>query len=245
MKGLSIGEVAQRAGLRPSALRYYESIGLLIYKGYFTMQPVLVLCDDKWHPAATPRRGLGALATNDFTFDWIENAHDWSAERMAAYELVILTKSNNVSATDTTHWMTDATQQAFVDYVAQGGGLLAIHSGTAEYREATTLRKLLGGVFTHHPKQCPVTVAPIAGHPLVAGSTAFTLKDEHYFMEIGDDGIDIFLTSGSEHGEQPAGWTRQQGRGRVCVLTPGHNVEIWLEPAYQTLITNALHWCAG
>jgi MerR family redox-sensitive transcriptional activator SoxR len=29
MKGLSIGEVARRAGLRPSALRYYERIGLI------------------------------------------------------------------------------------------------------------------------------------------------------------------------------------------------------------------------
>src|SRR3954454_4514736 len=29
MEELVIGEVAQRAGIRPSALRYYESIGLL------------------------------------------------------------------------------------------------------------------------------------------------------------------------------------------------------------------------
>lgn len=209
------------------------------------MQSVLVLCDDKWHPAATARTGLGALHDQPFTFDWIENAHEWSAERMATYGVVLLTKSNNVTATDTTKWMTEATQAAFVDYVRQGGGLLAIHSGTAEYREATALRRLLGGVFVHHPKQCPVTVEPLTDHPLVVGATPFTLKDEHYFMEIDDDGIDIFLTSSSEHGEQPAGWTRTEGKGRVAVLTPGHNVEVWLEPAYQTLIKNALHWCAG
>jgi type 1 glutamine amidotransferase len=208
------------------------------------MKSVLVLCDDKWHPATTPRTGLGALPNHDFTFDWIEHAHDWSAERMATYPLVILTKSNNVSAADTTPWMTDAVQNAFVKYVEAGGGLLVIHSGTAGYREATTLRNLLGGVFIHHPKQCAVTVTPKADHALTTDSTAFTRKDEHYFMEIDDETIDIFLTSSSEHGEQPAGWTRTAGAGRVCVLTPGHNVEIWLEPAYQTLITNALHWCA-
>ena len=213
-------------------------------KGYFTMQPILVLCDDKWHPAATPRQGLGALTAPDFTFDWIENAHDWSATRMADYGVVVLTKSNNVSATDETPWMTPGVEAAFVTYVQNGGALLVIHSGTAGYRETTALRALLGGVFIQHPKQCPVTVTPLTDHPLTVGIMPFTRQDEHYFMEIDDDGIDIFLTSGSEHGLQPAGWTRTQGAGRVCVLTPGHNVEIWLEPAYQTLITNALHWCA-
>lgn len=206
------------------------------------MQPILVLCDDRWHPAATPREGLGALPQIEFTFDWIENANEWSAEQMATYPLVILTKSNNVSATDTTEWMTDEVQAAFVDYVRQGGGLLAIHSGTAEYRETAALRNLLGGVFVHHPKQCPVTVTPKADHPLTSGSSTFTLKDEHYFMEMNDDSVDVFLSSSSEHGTQPAGWTRTEGDGRVAVLTPGHNVEVWLEPAYQQLILNALQW---
>ena len=106
---------------------------------------VLVLCDDYWHPARVPREGLGALTGSEFTFDWIENAHDWSAERMMAYPLVILTKSNNVSAADKTNWMTDTVQTAFADYVREGNGLLAIHSGTAEYDQAPVLRGLLGG----------------------------------------------------------------------------------------------------
>jgi len=207
------------------------------------MSAILVLCDDRWHPAATAREGLGGLPQHEFTFDWIENANDWSAAHMANYSLVILTKSNNVSATDTTNWMTDEVQAAFAAYVQQGGGLLAIHSGTAEYREATILRKLLGGVFVHHPKQCPVTITPKADHPLAAGSDIFTRKDEHYFMEMDDAAVDLFLTSSSDDGEQPAGWTRTEGDGRVCVLTPGHNVEVWLEPAYQQLILNAMRWC--
>ena len=206
---------------------------------------VLALCDDYWHPARTPRAGLAPLAEAGFAFDFIENAADWSAARMADYAVVLFTKSNNVSAADTTAWMTDEVQQAFVDYVRGGGGLLVVHSGTAGYQETPALRRLIGGVFSHHPKQCPVTVEPRAGHPLTAGSMAFTVQDEHYFMDIDDTGVDLFLTAASEHGVQPAGWTRSEGAGRVAVLSPGHNVEVWLEPAYQTLLRNALLWCAA
>jgi type 1 glutamine amidotransferase len=141
--------------------------------------------------------------------------------------------------------MTDAVQAAFADYVQQGGGLLVIHSGSAGYAEQPVLRGLLGGVFLHHPPQCPVTVEPHAGHPLAAGSAPFTLVDEHYFMAFDDPGADVFLNTVSEHGTQPGGWTRLAGAGRVCLLTPGHNLEVWLHPSYQQIIRNALGWCAA
>lgn len=206
---------------------------------------VWVLCDDRWHPARVPRVGLGALGESEFQFEFTEDAGQWSAERMEKYPLVVLTKSNNVSATDERPWMTPEVEQAFVDYVRKGGGLLAVHSGTAGYRETRALRALLGGVFVQHPPQCPVTVTPVEGHPLAAGCMPFTLKDEHYHMELDDRQADVFLQAASEHGAQPGGWTRHEGQGRVCVLTPGHNVEVWLHSSFQALLRNTLRWCAG
>jgi type 1 glutamine amidotransferase len=205
---------------------------------------ILVLCDDYWHPARIPREGLAALAGAEFTFDWIEDAHDWSSERMAMYPVAILTKSNNVSSTDRTDWMTESVQAAFHDYVHNGNGLLAIHSGTAEYAQKPMLRSLLGGVFDHHPEQCPVMIEPHKGHSLSEGSAAFTVKDEHYFMGLDDPQADVFVTTRSEHGEQPGGWRRTEGNGRVAVLTPGHNLEVWLHPSFQTLLVNSLRWCS-
>lgn len=203
----------------------------------------LVLCDDYWHPARIPREGLGVLAGTEFAFDWIENARDWSPEIMTNYPVVILTKSNHASSTDQTGWMTDAVQTAFAEYVCSGHGLLAVHSGTAGYEQMPLLRRLLGGVFSYHPEQCPVTVTPRAGHPLCDGSAPFTLKDEHYLMAMDDSPVDVFVTTNSEHGEQPGAWTRFEGRGRVAVLTPGHNLEVWLHPSFQMLLLNSLRWC--
>jgi uncharacterized protein len=205
---------------------------------------VLVICDDYWHPARVVREGLGPLAGGDFEFDVIENAGDWSAERMAGYPVVLLAKSDNVSAADKRPWGTEKVQQAFVEYVRQGRGLLAVHSGTVAYHETPLLRTLLGGVFKRHPAQCPVTVEPRAGHPLTAGSAPFTVVDEHYFMELDDAEADLFMTTTSQHGTKVGGWTRVEGEGRVCVLSPGHNVEVWLHPSFQALLRNALRWCA-
>lgn len=204
----------------------------------------LVLCDDPYHPARVPREGLAALGDCGFTFDWQEQAAEWSAEQMSTYPLVILTKANHHSFSQREPWGTDEIAAAFQTYVEAGNSLLAIHSGTAGYSQLAALRNLLGGVFVKHPPQCPVTVAAPSEHPLAAGCTPFTLKDEHYFMEMTDPNVDLFLTATSEHGVQPAGWTRTVGAGRVCVLTPGHNVEIWLHPSFQALLRNALRWCA-
>jgi type 1 glutamine amidotransferase len=204
---------------------------------------ILVMCDDYYHPARVVRDGLEGLNEHGYTFDFIENAGDWSAEGMAQYPVVLLAKSDNVSAEDQTSWMTGTIQSAFFDFVRTGHGLLAVHSGTAGYAEKPLLRALLGGIFDHHPQQCPVTVEPDMGDPLAAGSSSFTQKDEHYFMAMDDAQAAVFLKTISEHGVQPGGWTRFEGQGRVCVLTPGHNIEVWKEPSFQVLLRNALKWC--
>ena len=206
---------------------------------------VLVLCDDYWHPARTPRTGLAPLESPNLGFDWIENAGEWSASRMAQYPVVLLTKSNNVSSSDRRPWLTEEVQAAFQEYVRRGNGLLAIHSGSAEVPPHSILRGLLGGAFARHPPQCPVTVQPYAGHALTTGSAPFTVFDEHYIMDLDDPAAEVFLTTESEHGTQPGGWRRLEDAGRVCVLTPGHNLPVWLHPDYQALIANALRWCAG
>jgi len=205
----------------------------------------LVLCDDYWHPVRVPREGLSGLEKEGFSFDWIEDSREWSAKRMANYALVILTKSDNVSSADQSSWMTEEVQSAFAEYVRKGNGLLAIHSGTAGYQEKAVLRSLLGGVFTHHPDQCMVMLETHTNHELTTNIPAFTVKDEHYFMAMDDPQVDVFMTTCSEHGTQPAGWRRTEGNGRVAVLTPGHNLEVWLHPSYQALLLNTLRWCGG
>jgi uncharacterized protein len=202
---------------------------------------VLVLCDDTWHPASIIRQGLAPLAEKGFVLDWMENCQGWSSDRIASYPIVILAKSNNRSSADPAAWIDANDSGGFYEHLQRGNGLLVLHSGLSGY--PPLLRALMGGAFLRHPEQCPVTIQPKTGHVLARRVTEFTARDEHYFVDLDNPKADIFLTTISEHGLQPGGWTRKEGSGRVCVLTPGHTLDVWLNPAFQALVHNALKWC--
>ena len=204
----------------------------------------LILCEDLWHLASIARKGFKALDNRGFDFEFLKNSADWPVLDMRKFSLIMLAKSNVASATDKRPWVTTKSEQDFCGHIRRGMGLVVIHSGTAGYAELPVMRGMIGGTFLHHPPQCPVTIEPDRRSSLTKGVAPFTVQDEHYFVKLDDARAKVFLQSRSEHGMQPAGWTRIEGKGRVCVLTPGHNVEVWLHPMFQTLLLNALRWTA-
>lgn len=198
----------------------------------------LVLAGDLWHPAAVVREGLRGHGS----FDWLEDGGKWNVDMLEGRPLVVLAKANQIHADDTRPWADEAAALALADFVKRGGGLLVVHAGTSGYRDLAEMRALSGGGFVSHPPVCPVTVEPKAGHFLGAGAGAFTEPDEHYFMDFDPSGWDVFLTSRSDHGSQPAGWCRVHGGGRVVVITPGHEPAVWMHPDFQMLLGNCLAW---
>ena len=198
----------------------------------------LVLAGDLWHPASVVRQGL----QDHGAFDWLEDGEEWNTDLLGGRPLVVLAKANQRHAGDTRPWADEAVGVAFSDFVRTGGGLLVVHAGTSGYQEIPSLRGLSAGAFDHHPPPCPVTIVPTNGHLLCDGVEEFTETDEHYFMHFDDPAAEVFLHSVSEHGTQPAGWTRHLGLGRICVLTPGHNPAVWRQPSFQRILRNCLEW---
>ena len=225
---------------------------------------VLVISDDYWHPGQVPTDGLAPLKEQGFDFEILTDMTDFDPEIMKDYNVVLLAKSEHISQQNNENsWKTDVVQNAFVEYVENGGGFLVIHAGTVPgtINDTTVLNKLMGCKFAFHPNNSPTIVQPLKPHPVVEGVNTFYEVDEHYHLEIIADDIDIFMASYSPAQGDPekyesepyfnikewictAGFTRSQGKGRVCVLTPGHLLEVWLNPEYQRTIANALRWCA-
>jgi type 1 glutamine amidotransferase len=223
---------------------------------------VLIICDDYWHPGQVIIDGTAPLSQQGFQFDVITNANDFSPDKLKEYPAVLLAKSDNVSQEDKQPWKTEKVQKAFVDYVEEGGGLLVIHSGTVGGKNTDALDNLIGCRFLGHPNNCPVTVQPVKRHPVTEGVAMFCEIDEHYRLDVTAQNADVLIASYSPpQGEEtkyeedpyhntqaavcPAGYVRTQGKGRVCVLTPGHLLPVWLNPQFQKTLANALRWTSG
>ncbi|MCS4276716.1 MULTISPECIES: ThuA domain-containing protein [Mycetocola] len=153
--------------------------------------------------------------------------------------------------------------------VEAGTGLAGWHGGIADsYRNNSDYLQLIGGQFACHPGNHPDTltgeqsdnyvphtiniVPEAADHPIVAGITDFDLVTEQYWV-LADDYNDVLATTTQAVREwdawtrpvtSPAIWTRQWGRGRIFVSTPGHRVEILQDDNVKTIIERGLLWAS-
>ncbi len=225
------------------------------------MRKILVLCDDVWHPAEVIQRGLASFEKNlratdrsfNYKFDFVMAAKDiLTPEFIRQYPLIICCKSNNVIAANPEPWfentVTEVMGKEFRDYVESGSGFLAIHSGNAFLGDGDGVDEycaFVGNRFLSHPLRCEVLLEKIKSHPIMEDvADSFSVRDEHYKIELLAEDADIFLSSSSpEGGIEPAGYTRAMGKGRLCVLTPGHTLSVWENDYFQKILKNAIEWC--
>lgn len=137
---------------------------------------------------------------------------------------------------------TDEHAEPIAQWVATGGALLGVHCATVAAQSSPRLRKLLGGSFVNHPPAYDLTVHPMAApHPVTAGVGVFSGRDEFYIHEM-EPGAHVHMVALDRGVAHPMVWTRAEGRGRVAYLAPGHEANIWNQPAYRKLFTQAVEW---
>ena len=212
------------------------------------MKPkILIICDDIYHHGETIKEGLSFLQ-DEFELTCAENMSEYSFEAnpLSGYNAVILAKENITSKSDKTKWLTVNIEKQFENYMNNGGGFIFLHAGCVICRESDILREIAGCAFENHPEQCVVDFKIIANHEILNGVEEFSEKDEHYFIDFTAKDAEVFLESRSVNGTQNAGYTRlHNNKGRVCVLTPGHNLSVLQNGEYKKMIHNAVHWCVN
>jgi type 1 glutamine amidotransferase len=214
------------------------------------VKDVLVLCDDFWHPAEVIERGLGSVKTESYAFDFVRDAKDILYPAMLErYAAIVNCKTDALTGANKAVWFEEGVTEVGVkeleDYVRAGRGFLSLHSGNTAKRDSA-YGGFVGNIFLGHPPRCSIKVHITGSHPIVRGLEDFTIRDEHYAVEcIAGDAVELFRTVSETGGDQLGGYVREIGKGRLCVMTPGHILAVWEHPSYQQLILNALDWCTA
>lgn len=204
---------------------------------------IVILCDDYWHPGHVIDKGFGLIGERlGADIRVIYDAREFDVKALGDTDVLVFAKSDNTTQSDKTGWMNDSVIGAFETYVANGGGFIAVHSGTV-YNGVPRMKQFLGGAFLSHPEQCPVRFDAIAEHPVTKGVESFAVVDEHYQMD-PLEGVSILGVSSSTHNAQAALWVKELGKGKIIVITPGHNLEVFEQPGMQTLLINAVNYAA-
>ena len=153
--------------------------------------------------------------------------------------------------------------------VENGTGLAGWHGGIADsYRNSADYLHLVGGQFACHPGKDPAEltgeqsdnyvpytvnlVQAAAAHPITQGMSDFDLVTEQYWV-LADQYIDVLATTTQPVRDwdpwhrpvvSPVIWTRQWGRGRVCVTTAGHKVDVLQDHNVKQIIQRGLLWAS-
>lgn len=186
-------------------------------------------------------------------------------ETLAGYDLVVL---NFYDGRNKELWWGERAQQALLDFVKSGKGLVMYHFSTAAFDGWTEYEKMSGGNWRpnngHHSAAHDFTVEMTdREHPITKGLVAKMRQphDELYanlrWQPAGT--YHVLATAWDEHklynandkqpkpGEglnQPMLWTLEYGQGRVFGDALGHDGPAVTTPTFVTLFVRGSEWAA-
>ena len=141
-------------------------------------------------------------------------------------------------------------QQALNRFADAGKGVVVLHAGTwRNWAPATGFnqRFVAGGAKSHGHGEFTVTLKP-STHPLLKGVPAtFQIKDENYHAVIDPAAaVEILAENAPDKGSaHPSVWIVKDPKTRIACITLGHALDAHSNPAFKTLLTNAVNWTGG
>lgn len=134
-------------------------------------------------------------------------------------------------------------EKTFYKYFIEGGRILTLHRGIV-LKSADKLLKLHGAGFKGHEQYDLLTVTKSEReHPIAKDMESFSIYEELYEFEfVANKELDIFLSYTFNEKQYPAGWTSEEGEGKLVYLAFGHSESTFAETAVQELVLKAVEW---
>lgn len=200
--------------------------------------PVLLVSDGLVHPSLPGRfwlrRALTALP--GYRYRRVASLESLVGLPPDSFRAIVLYVHHNI--------LSPAALESLDLFLSQGGGLLALHSASASFKDEPRYYDILGGQFVHHGPVEEFIVQPAAPQDEVFGAmTPFSVRDELYRHEYDPaNRIRFYTAVGGER--EPVVWTRHWGRGRVCYCALGHTLGAMRHPHVHQILQRGLAWVA-
>ena len=151
-------------------------------------------------------------------------------------------------------------QEAFVELLKKGIGVVAMHHNLGGHQKWDEFRKIIGGKFCiadclidgakckqstwDHDQEVHVAVVD-KEHPITKGIEDFQIHDEVYGGYWVSPDVKVLLKT--DHPKNKPGqiaWVTKYGNSPVAYLMLGHDSQAWKNPSYPKILRQAIHWAA-
>jgi uncharacterized protein len=156
--------------------------------------------------------------------------------------------------------ITPPQQEAFVELLDRGIGVVALHHTLAAHKDWPEYEKIIGGKYHVEDRQVEGKVVPhstydhdqdikveIAAqdHPITRGLHDFEIRDETYAGYDSDPQATVLLTTEHPKSDRELAWAKTYRNSRVVYIQLGHDHFAYEHPTYRQLIARSLRWTAG
>jgi putative membrane-bound dehydrogenase-like protein len=200
---------------------------------------VLFLGDNGHHQ---PRQRFGqlqpVLAKRGIELVYTDQVTDLNPKTLAAYDaLAIYANTEKISPEQ---------EQALLDYVASGRGLVPLHCASYCFLNSPKYIALVGAQFQRHGTGVFRTKIARPDDPIMKGFGGFESWDETYVHTKHNEADRIVLETRAEGDrDEPWTWVRTHGKGRIFYTAWGHDQQTWSNPGFQNLVERGIRWAAG
>ena len=180
-----------------------------------------------------------------------EDPSIFSADKLKRVRVIVLLSSTTDPNNPASEWLVGEHRAALRQFVARGGGILAIHAAADSHYHWPWYGRLIGARFARHPPGTPRGTISIAdpGHPANRGlGGTVNRTDEWYYFDDYDPTSKLLITLGpasiaeKDVNPNPVAWTREVDGGRVFYTAMGHTKQSYSEPWFRRHLANGLDW---
>ena len=210
---------------------------------------VLVFTKTAGYRHAAIEKGVQTLKElgleNNFEITQTEDSLQFNERNLKKYQLVLFLST-------TLDVLGDEQQDAFKNYINNGGSFMGVHAATDTEYEWPWYGKLVGAYFESHPEQQDARINVVSRNHQSTAHLQDTWMhfDEWYNFKNINPELDVLLMLdeasylGGKNGENhPIAWCHEFDGGRSFYTGLGHTEASYDEPNFRKHLLGGIEWC--